>query len=140
MTEEQICKCSEDERAHFGVKLLTPGEPCKNCKLPTITKEQEAAKKKEGGHGVGLYSLTDNSIEEQESLINALIQEMAIGGKYNKALTEGKFASFSLTGTNDWEDYASSVFRIIMLKELMRISKSVDKLTREIERLNDKND
>lgn len=136
MSETKMCKCSEEERAHFGVKLLTPGEPCKKCKLPTITEEEEAAKIEKEIADVYKYSLTDNSIEEQESLINDLITEMASGGKYKKALQEGKFATFSLTGTNDWEDYASSVFRILMLKELMRISKSVDKLSKEIQKLN----
>jgi hypothetical protein len=101
-----------------------------------MTEEEEAAKLEKDLADVNKYSLTDNSIEEQESLINDLITEMASGGKYKKALQEGKFAAFSLVGSNDWEDYASSVFRILMLKELMRISKSVDKLSKEIEKLN----
>lgn len=134
MTEEQICKCSQEEREHFGIKRGSKGYICKNCKLPTSPEE-------DGFIDVGptKYSLTQNTLEEQERLINELITQMGMGGKYKKALTEGTFASFALTGTNDWEDYASSVFRIIMLKELMRISKSVDKLTREIEKLNDRN-
>ena len=136
MNDKSVCQCSELERQGFGVKKGIFGDSCKKCNLPIVPEEVDYVQPEDKTY----YSLTDNSIEEQESLINALIQQMAIGGKYKKALTEGKFASFSLTGTNDWEDYASSVFRVIMLKELMRISKSVDKLTHEIERLNNGND
>lgn len=133
MTDTSVCECSEIERKGFGVKKGIFGDTCKKCNLPIVPENSDYVQPE----GKTYYSLTDNTLEEQESLINALIDQMALGGKYKKALTEGKFASFSLTGTNDWEDYASSVFRIIMLKELMRISKSVEKLTKEIEKLGD---
>lgn len=132
MSEIEICQCSEEEREHFGVRRGSNSYICKNCKLPTSTEEDGFV-----DAGPTRFSLTHNNLEEQEKLINELIVQMATNGKYKKALQEGKFASFSLTGTNDWEDYASSVFRIIMLKELMRISKSVEKLANEVEKLRD---
>lgn len=128
MSEIEMCQCSEEERAHFGVRTFTPGQPCKKCKLPTVSIEDNEP-------DVAKYSLTDNTLDDQEALVNDLINQMALGPKYKKALQEGKFAAFSLTGTNDWEDYASSVFRIIMLKELMRISRSVEKMSNEVEKL-----
>ena len=135
MNSSDACQCSATDREGFGVKKSMFGDTCKKCNLPIVPDDIEFTPSSSPK-----YSLTDNTLEEQESLINLLISQMAEGGKYKKALIEGKFANFSITGTNDWEDYASSVFRILMLKELMRVSKTVEGLRQELEKLNERLD
>ena len=55
-----------------------------------------------------------------------LITQLASGKKYDRALNTGEFATFSIIGTNDWEDYASLSFRALTLKSLLRIEQSLD--------------
>lgn len=48
------------------------------------------------------------------------------GGKYDDALTGRRFASFSLIGTNDWEDYASLSIRGMLLESTTDIEERLE--------------
>lgn len=66
--------------------------------------------------------------EEIEKLALMLINDLSGAGKYKKALEQGRFALFSIMGTEDWDDYAMGVLRVLMLKELMRMDTSLEEI------------
>jgi hypothetical protein len=50
------------------------------------------------------------------------------GGKYDDALNGRRFASFSLIGTEDWEDYASLSIRGMLLESATDIEERLERI------------
>ena len=54
-------------------------------------------------------------------------------GKYAKPFERGRFAAFSLIGTEDWQDYASLVLQMIQVDTLLNIEERLDRLVDVVE-------
>lgn len=50
------------------------------------------------------------------------------GEKYSRPFTRGKFATFSLIGTEDWQDYAALVLQVVQIDTLLNIEQKLDSL------------
>jgi hypothetical protein len=67
------------------------------------------------------------SMSTRRSIVRMLKQ-----GKYAKPFDDGRFATFSLVGTNDWEDYASLVLQMIEVDTMLNIEEKLDLLLEKL--------
>ena len=65
---------------------------------------------------------------ENRKIAEMLVNQLALTKKYNKAIRGGDFASFSIIGTEDWEDYASLSFQAVTLLTLTNIDKNLEEI------------
>lgn len=81
----------------------------------------------EGGDGDNVTPLASRQTKRQ---IVSLLKE----GKYALPFDQGRFAVFSVMGTNDWEDYASLVLQMIQVDTLLNIEEKLDSLLTVLDR------
>jgi hypothetical protein len=74
------------------------------------------------------------SAKHNREIAESLVDELAAGRKYAKALKKGNFAAFSIIGTNDWEDYASLSISALQLLAVTRIDENLEKLINLLEK------
>lgn len=125
--EDKKCTCSETNRQTYGHRDVGEIRRCNNCQ-GIIDVDGSQVQEKPVKEEKESFSADTLDLRAQEELISRLVQHIGGIGKYNKALTKGEFAAFSLMGTNDWEDYASTVLRIMTLKESLRIDQNLEEI------------
>lgn len=133
--EDKTCECSQENRATYGYRDVEGIRKCNNCqgkyadfKLDEIDLPVEEES----------FDPAALDISSQEEIIIRLIGQLAQSGKYHSALSKGKFAAFSIMGTNDWEDYASTALRTVMLKEVLRIDKNLEDIKKILAKIEKK--
>ena len=134
----QICYCG---LLNQEIKTMSDGtEFCAKCNLPTTlptsgldskTSEELAAAESEA---LAKLTITGRSAKHNREIAESLVSELAAGKKYAKAIKKGNFASFSIIGTNDWEDYASLSIAALNLLAITRIDENLEKLVKILEK------
>jgi hypothetical protein len=134
----QICYCGFLKQE---IKTMSDGtEYCAKCNLPTElstlrldskTIEELAAAEAEA---LAKLAITGRSAKHNREIAESLIGELAKEKKYAKAIKNGNFATFSIMGTNDWEDYASLSIAALNLLAITRIDENLEKLVKILEK------
>jgi hypothetical protein len=73
-------------------------------------------------------AISGRTSSEHLEVIEKLVSELASTKKYAKAIKQGSFATFSLIGTNDWEDYASLSISALNAISLANISRNLEEV------------
>lgn len=73
-------------------------------------------------------AIAGRSSSEHLEVIEKLVSELASTKKYAKAIRQGSFATFSLIGTNDWEDYASLSISALNAISLANIARNLEEV------------
>jgi hypothetical protein len=81
-----------------------------------------------GAQGKLDTAIAGRSSSEHLEVIEKLVSELASTKKYAKAIRQGSFATFSLIGTNDWEDYASLSISALNAISLANISRNLEEV------------
>ena len=132
---DRICSCSQEIRSTYGYRDFDGLRKCNNCqgKFEDFTAEEIDKPAEQTAFDPASLDITS-----QEEIIIRLIGQLAQSGKYHSALSKGKFAAFSIMGTNDWEDYASTALRTVMLKEVLRIDKNLEDIKKILAKIEKK--
>ena len=132
---DKICECSEETRNTYGHRDYEGSRKCNNCQGQYADFKPEEI---DQPVDEATYDPASLDISSQEEIIIRLIGQLAQSGKYHSALSKGKFAAFSIMGTNDWEDYASTALRTVMLKEVLRIDKNLEDIKKILTKIEKK--
>lgn len=73
---------------------------------------------------------------ENRKIAEMLVNQLASTKKYRKSIRSGDFASFSIIGTDDWEDYASLSLQALTLLTLTNIDKNLEEIKNTIKKNN----
>lgn len=122
-------KAAQNQVAHhvstFTSKIQASGEALL-AKYPDAD-DNDAFAQRDASRAMPLASLT----ERREILRIALD---TFGEKYQRPFVSKSFASFSVIGTNDWQDYASTVLQLVQLDTLLSIEALLERLTDGLDR------
>ena len=72
--------------------------------------------------------IEDRDAAGNRKIAEMLVNQLALTKKYNRAIRGGDFASFSIIGTDDWEDYASLSLQALTLLTLTNIDKNLEEI------------
>jgi hypothetical protein len=127
--DQDFCKCA--------IPWIETNNSCGRCQKaisPERVKQitdadakavKDAEDEEEATIDVGV---NNRSATENRKVIEALINNLTYAKKYRKAIKGGQFATFTLMGTNDWEDYASLTLQSLQLLTLANIDDNLEKI------------
>jgi len=134
----QICNCGLVRQRVF--RTSSGVDACSRCNLP-INFSTEAFSQEEldeviaaEAEQLAKLSIQGRSAKHNREIAESLVNQLAGGKKYARALKKGQFATFSFIGTEDWEDYASLSIRALQLLAVTRIDENLEKLVQILEK------
>lgn len=127
--DQDSCKCA--------IPWVEPDNSCSRCQKaisPERIKQiadaeakavKDAEDEEEAKFDVGVNNRT---AAENRKVIETLINNLTYAKKYRKAIKGGQFATFTIMGTSDWEDYASLTLQSLQLLTLANIDDNLEKI------------
>jgi hypothetical protein len=124
--KEEFCDC--------GIPEIQDDESCAKC--GNVIPEERITLLTEGLPQKFQLKIENRDANENRKIAEMLVEKLSETKKYGRAIKGGDFASFSLVGTKDWEDYASLSLQAVTLLTLTNIDKNLeaikDKLNKDI--------
>ena len=77
--------------------------------------------------------ISHRSAMQNLEVVESLISNLAGTKKYKRAISDGEFATFSIIGTRDWEDYASLSIDALQLLTLAQINENLEAIRKQLE-------
>jgi hypothetical protein len=77
--------------------------------------------------------ISNRSAMQNLEVVESLISNLAGAKKYKRAISDGEFATFSIIGTRDWEDYASLSIDALQLLTLAQINENLEAIRKQLE-------
>lgn len=126
---QDFCKCA--------IPWVEPDNSCSRCNKAISTERmkqitdaeakavRDAEDEEEAIFDVGIKN---RSATENRKVIETLISNLTYAKKYRKAIKGGQFATFTIMGTSDWEDYASLTLQSLQLLTLANIDDNLEKI------------
>ena len=125
-----LCQCTDPDRKTEILPSRIWG--CSDCKLPLDysnsvqnTGDSSSETRKQENTYSQRTSTPASTKNREQVLVENLINQLARTEKYNRAINQGEFATFSIIGTNDWEDYASLSFQALQLRGMIRLEQAI---------------
>ena len=66
-------------------------------------------------------------------MVESLLTSLAGAKKYRRAIFDSEFATFSIIGTEDWEDYASLSIDALQLLTLAQINENLEAIRKQLD-------
>ena len=121
-----ICDC--------GLPDIQDDKTCGKCSnsIPDerIAKLTKAALRQQDAEPAPEFNvrIENRDAAENRKIAEMLVNQLAGTKKYRRAIRGGDFASFSIIGTDDWEDYASLSLQALTLLTLTNIDKNLEEI------------
>ncbi len=119
--KNSVCDC--------GLPDIQEDKTCGKCGnlIPDTRIAKLTAKPPENTQKLDV-GIENRDASENRKIAELLINQLAGTKKYSRAIRGGDFATFSLVGTEDWEDYASLSFQALTLLALTNIDKNLEEI------------
>lgn len=137
---DQVCLQGAKWREKFGTHIDNGVEYCCSCGgFVDDTHEDVIVHAEERSSSSRHVRYQDRTAEWRRNRNHRMVDDLRMAGsKWNKALMGDRFATFSIVGTSDWEDYASASLLAMLLETTSdveeRLARSEDDI-REVVRL-----
>ena len=132
MSSVNLCQECKTEYEHQG----NQGKQCPNCSSSfwsLVSSEDGDDNSKSAQTQVKNIPISNRSAMQNLEVVESLISNLAGAKKYKRAISDGEFATFSIIGTRDWEDYASLSIDALQLLTLAQINENLEAIRKQLE-------
>lgn len=109
---------------------------CPNCSSPywSLVQSQDLdAGSSSSNEQIKSVPISNRSATQNLKVVESLLTSLAGAKKYRRAIFDGEFATFSIIGTEDWEDYASLSIDALQLLTLAQINENLEAIRKQLD-------
>lgn len=110
---------------------LVPSKPSED--VAPISKAAQTQTNKTAQSQTKSVPISHRSATQNLEVVESLLSNLAGTNKYKRAISDGEFASFSIIGTTDWQDYASLSIDALQLLTLAQINQNLEAIRKQLE-------
>ncbi len=132
MSSVILCQECKTEYRHNDKSVKS----CPNCSShywTLVSSEDEESNSNSAQTSNKGIPITNRSATQNLKVVESLLSNLAGAKKYRRAIYDGEFASFSIIGTADWEDYASLSIDALQLLTLAQINENLEAIRKQLE-------
>lgn len=132
MSSVILCQECKTEYRHNdkGVKSCPK---CSSHYWTLVSSEVEESNSNSAQTQIRDVPISNRSATQNLEVVESLLSNLAGTKKYKRAISDGEFASFSIIGTADWEDYASLSIDALQLLTLAQINENLEAIRKQLE-------